>query len=130
LVLDEPFRFALSFSLLPVLVLAATCHYVAKLIPPEDFQDRMEEAIKKVVILRLKEQLKTTIFPEVCEYARALIGRRVVFACTNASFALSRRIEKTDLGSIDIRMSIGLLPIPTLYRATAVLLTMERDCIY
>jgi hypothetical protein len=43
---------------------SATCSYVRKLAPPAEFSDRMNAAIEKMVMLRLKEQIISILLPE------------------------------------------------------------------
>jgi hypothetical protein len=43
---------------------SATCSYVRKLAPPAEFAGLMESAIEEMVILRLKDQLLTTMLPD------------------------------------------------------------------
>lgn len=49
---------------IPGNMFTAKCDYVKKLIPPLEFSSKMEQAIGKVVLLRLKDQLLTNLLPD------------------------------------------------------------------
>lgn len=47
---------------------ASTCEYVAELIPPRDFEGRLEQAIETVVELRLKGEILNNLLPDRKDY--------------------------------------------------------------
>jgi hypothetical protein len=52
----------------PSNMFAASCEYVNRLVPPEEFERKMQEYVGELLLRRLRSQLTTSLYPDQMDY--------------------------------------------------------------